>query len=102
MPTSRHTEPFFRESRVKPEYLLIGILCRVLRVKTGESQASMARKFGMSLKEYQHIEEAVHAPDSEKTLKLVKGGLMFSPYDARTRVSAEVVDLLLPRGEAIE
>lgn len=80
-------------------YLLLGIKTRIFRAVAGKTQAYMAQKTGMTLKEYQKIEEAQNAPDSEKTWKLVEAGMFFSPYDARTRVTADVVALLLPRGE---
>jgi transcriptional regulator with XRE-family HTH domain len=81
-------------------YLLLGIKARIFRGTLRKTQAYMAQKVGMTLPEYKKIEEAQHAPDSEKTWKLVEAGMFFTPYDARTRVSQEVVDLLLPRGEA--
>lgn len=78
--------------------LLLGIKLRIVRGVLGLAQADMARKVGMTLPEYKKIEEAVHAPDSEKTLKLVGGGLKgITPYDARTRISHDLVELLLPR-----
>ena len=80
--------------------LILGIKLRITRAVLGLTQAQMAQKFGMSLAEYKKIEEAKNAPDSEKTLKLVGGGAKgLTAYDARTRVSREVVDLFLPRGE---
>jgi hypothetical protein len=98
----RKPEAFFGETPMVGEYLLLGIILRLLRRKTKQSQATMARKFGMKLEEYKKVEEAVHAPDCEKTLKIERGGLYFTPYDARTRISREIVDLLLPRGEGEE
>lgn len=79
-------------------YLLIGIKARIFRGILKKTQPAMAQKLGMSVPEYKKIEEAQHAPDCEKTWKLVEAGMHFTPYDARTRVTQEVVDLLLPRG----
>lgn len=80
------------------QYLILGIKCRIVRDILDVTQAEMARKFGMSLPEYKKIEEANNAPDSEKTLKMVRGGFKgIKPYDARTRISREVVEMLLPR-----
>jgi transcriptional regulator with XRE-family HTH domain len=93
-------EPFFGEDGNMQTYLLLGIKARIVRGVLKFTQAQMAQKVGMTLPEYKKLEEAQHAPDSEKTLKLVNSGLGgFTPYDARTRISSEVVDLLLPRKE---
>lgn len=81
-------------------YLLLGIKARIFRGTLRKTQAQMAQRLGMTLNEYKKLEEAQHAPDSEKTWKLVEAGMYFTPYDARTRISEEVVRLLLPREEA--
>jgi len=95
---NRKPESFFGEDEQVNTYLLMGIKLRIAREVLGMTQPDMARKVGMSLPEYKKIEEAQHAPDSEKTLKMVRGGLKgFKPYDARTKIAAEVVELLLPR-----
>lgn len=100
MPRSVKPGLLFGEDGNMQTYLLLGIKARIVRRVLDYTQAQMAQKVGMSLPEYKKLEEAQHAPDSEKTLKLVKGGLGgFSPYDARTRISAEMVETLLPRGE---
>ena len=91
-------EPFFGEDGNMDHALLLGIKCRIVRDILDMTQADMARKFGMTLPEYKKIEEADHAPDGEKTLKMVRGGFKgIKPYDARTRISRDVVELLLPR-----
>lgn len=100
MPSIFQPEVFCREKQQVTTYLLLGIKLRIIRRALKETQAVMARRFGMSLPEYKKVEEAQHAPDSEKTLKIVGGGLPgLTPYDARTRVSSEIVDILLPRSE---
>jgi transcriptional regulator with XRE-family HTH domain len=83
-------------------YLLLGIKARIFRRTLRKTQAYMAQKTGMTLPEYKKIEEAQNAPDSEKTWKLVEAGMFFTPYDARTRIPAEVVELLLPRAEKVD
>ena len=83
--------------------LLLGIKLRIVREVLGFTQAQMAQKVGIKVEAYKKIEEAVHAPDCEKALTLNRGGLPgFTPYDARTRISRDVVDLLLPRRQAQE
>lgn len=82
-------------------YLLLGIKARIFRGTLRKTQAQMAQKLGMTLPEYKKLEEAQHAPDSEKTWKLVEAGMYFTPYDARTRISEEVVKLILPREEVL-
>jgi transcriptional regulator with XRE-family HTH domain len=100
MLTARQPEPFYREDRKMDSYLLIGIKARIVRGVLGKTQAEMAQKVGMTLPEYKKLEEAQHAPDSEKTLKLVRAGLGgFSPYDARTKIPGDLVRLLFGRGE---
>lgn len=91
-------EPFFGEDDDMQTYLLLGIKVRIFRGTLKKTQAYMAQKVGMTLPEYKKVEEAQHAPDSEKTWKLVEAGMFFTPYDARTRIGQDVVDLLLPRG----
>lgn len=102
MPGPRKPEPFFGEAADMQTYLLLGIKARIFRGTLKKTQAFMAQKVGMTLPEYKKLEEAQHAPDSEKTWKLVEAGMFFTPYDARTRISQDVVDLLLPRGEGAE
>lgn len=98
MATPVKTGCFFGEDGSMDQYLILGIKCRIVRDILDVTQAEMARKFGMSLPEYKKIEEANNAPDSEKTLKMVRGGFKgIKPYDARTRISREVVEMLLPR-----
>lgn len=100
MPGPVKPEPFFGEDGNMQTYLLLGIKARIFRGTLRKTQAQMAQKLGMTLPEYKKIEEAQHAPDSEKTWKLVEAGMYFTPYDARTRISEEVVRLILPREEA--
>ena len=99
MPTLRKPEPFFGEAADMQTYLLIGIKARLFRRTLNKTQAFMAQKVGMTLPEYKKLEEAQHAPDSEKTWKLVEAGMFFTPYDARTRISQDIVDLIIPRGD---
>ena len=98
MPLSVKPGCFFGEDGNMDQALLLGIKLRIARDIIGGTQAEWARKFGMTLPEYKKIEEAVNAPDGEKTLKMVQGGLKgIKPYDARTRISRDVVEMLLPR-----
>ncbi|MCX5794913.1 MAG: helix-turn-helix transcriptional regulator [Elusimicrobia bacterium] len=101
MSNVRKPEGFCGETMKSDLYLLLGIKLRLFRRALKITQAAMARRFGLDLDAYKHIEEAKHAPDSEKTLILENGGFHSTPYDARTWVTREVVDLILgPHPEA--
>lgn len=98
MPVLSKPGIIFGERTSKVDYLIIGIKLRVTRDVLGLTQAEMAQKFGMKVEQYKKIEEAQSAPDSEKTLKLVRGGCKgLRPIDASVRISAAVVEALFPR-----
>lgn len=87
-----------RKIMKRDSYLVLGIKVRIFADLMGWTQAKAAQKLGLDPIAYRKIEEAQHAPDCEKSFQLQEAGLHFTPYDARTRIPAELVALLFGRG----